>query len=288
MFNQKNKPLWIIKDDGNLYLPARFDAHEKAHQIDSIFMKQFFLLFVIAGCGVIEFTFFYQLFSSFLYDAPFVRAVCIGAMLFAFEIVPVYLGINLSKINQGYNIQKFVIRGLIIVFAIAFIANVMLRIVTRDLVLPGEMAVSASQSLIGHVEKLSNQPSPIALPYAMFASLLPLITAVGCFIISYTMSNPLKSEMKKLDHAYLKITAEISSYEALLHEYESNSDYQNTMQKEDDAKFEALNQRRLNHREYLCNYVRERIAEYLGDNVSISHLSVAPEALPLFEEKGGK
>lgn len=288
MFKQNNKPLWIVKDDGNLYLPARFDAHEKAYKIDSIFMNQLFLVCIITACGISEFIYFYQLFSSFLYDAPFVRAGCIVVMLLAFEILPVYLGINLSKKNQGYNVPAFVIQVLIILFVIGLFFNFYLRLVSRDLVLPGELAITGSESLIGDVEKLSIQPSPMALPFALFSSMSPVITAVGSFIISYTMSDPLKAEMKKLDRLHLDTTATISSYEALLHEYESNPDYQETMQKEDDAKFESINQRRLNHQNYLCNYVRQRIKEYLGTPSSNNHLSVESEDRPLFEKKGGK
>lgn len=226
-------------------------------------------IIVMLICAVLDFVMFQQLFSSFLYDHALIRWFSIVGCLIAFDLAPIYLGIFVRKLDQGYRVSLLLPCLAILAFALAIAGNVWLRIVMRDLVLP---ASSSGTSLFGTVSE-AEAVNPGAMPYAIFSAALPVGTSLVSFIISYITSNPLKSKLKTLHMAQIELEDSIGQLEAILTEYEEDSNLTDRLTEEDDEQFATVLGMTREKAVAYCDYVRERIKEHLGDPAASNELS---------------
>jgi len=269
--SKKSVSIWAMGERGQIIFNARNKTRKERHQPDSVWNHSIFLVLMIGACAIIDYYCFKSLFDSFLLDKPVVRSLSIGAMLFAFDFIPIYLGMNLRKRMQGYNVAIPIIISMASCFIIAFGANVLLRIVFKDLAMPD--LSEASTSMFGSVNT-ETATSSRAMPYAVFSSILPLLTSIGSFLISYTMSNPLKQEMKQLEKEHSILSDNIGQLEAILAEYEADPDFFNRITRDDEEKYEIMRWMIFEKREKYRDDVRQRIKEYLRDATANSELSI--------------
>ena len=266
---KKNK-LYCIDRQGNLSFALRADLARRFGRSDSGWESPVVSILIMAACGILDFTMFHQLFSSFLYDSLAVRTLSIIGMLIGFDLAPIYLGIVLKKRKQGLNAGMVTEIVMIVAFAMAFIANIALRIAVRKLILPDILfsntfddGTAISTAL--HV----NFP----MVYALFASALPVVTSFVSFGVSYQSANPLRARVQRLKEEQIRTEDAIAQIEAVLMEYEADSDYLNRLLEEDEQKYrnmlEIIQERTLLY----CDYVRERLKEHLGDPTSNNELS---------------
>jgi len=268
--HRSNLTLWNRDKQGNLSFETKNRIAVVRAKPDTLWNHPFLLAVVIILCATVDFVCFQQLFDSFLLDSPLIRWTAILGMLFAFDFVPVYLGLNYRKRVQEYNISGKILLIMVAVFTLAFAANSYLRMAFKDLVMP-DLTESAS-SVFGSVNTETTVSSRAA-PYAIFASIVPLLTSIGSFTISFFMANPLKAEKLTLEKERNELADRIGQIDALLQEYEADPNIYERLLDDDDKKYETIKQLIYDKRETYRDYVRERIKEYLGNPVDTNILA---------------
>lgn len=267
---KNNGQFYKMDRQGNLVFSRRGELAKEYGKGDSGWESQRVAIGVMAACGILDFVMFYQLFSSFLYDSQAVLMLAILGMLIGFDLGSIYIGIVLKKRRQGIDAGLVVAAAMGVAFLVAFIANIALRIGVKDLVLPD--LSSLTTSAFGEVSQ-ADTGSDLALLYALFASALPVVTSLVSFGISFQTANPLKQRMQKLRMEQVKLEDDIVKIEALLMEYDADSDYFARLLLEDEEKYrdtlEFIKEKMLHY----CDYVRERLKEHLGDPVANNVLS---------------
>ena len=230
----------------------------------------FTAVIVMILCAVLDFIMFRQLFSSFLYDAVAVQWLSIIGMLIGFDLAPIYLGIAVKKCNQGFKPDQLLVTAFLTAFVLALTGNILLRIVMKDMVLPDLSTYTTS--LIGDVA-VTETVNERALPYAVFASCLPIVTSMVSFGISYVTANPLKKISEKLNTEQNILEDAIQQISATLKEYEEDGDYLEKLLDDDREQFRETCSFVQERMAYYCDYVRERIKEFLGNPASTNILS---------------
>jgi hypothetical protein len=142
----------------------------------------------------------------------------------------------------------------------------------KDVALPD---LSTNTSLLGTVstEKTSN---PLALAFAVFAAVLPAVTSLCSFGISYSTSDPLGKDIEVLDKEVEMLEADLIQTGSVLAEYEADSEYYDRICRDDEARYKECIAFTCEKAMYYADYVRERIKEHLKENPSgINELSKA-------------
>lgn len=262
--------LYRIDNQGHLKFPLRMEILRNFEKSDSGWEHPVVLIIIMTICGLLDFVMFRQLFSSFLYDSKAVQMLSIIAMLIGFDVAPIYLGIVLKKRQQGLNsdVMAAVLFGF--AFIIAFIANIILRIAVKDLVLP-DLSL-AMTSIMGETSG-ADTTNNLALTYALFASALPVITSLVSFGVSFHTLNPLRIRVRKLREEQIAIEDNIVEIEALLMEYEEDLDHFKRLLVEDEQKYQNMIEMLHEKTLFYCDYVRERLKEHLGNPTSSNELS---------------
>lgn len=255
----KNWTFWRLDNQGNIKFITRDWISSKRDKPDTFWNHPILLGVIIIVCALVDFACFMQIFGKLLPDTELVRWVSILGMLFAFDFVPVYLGLNLRKRLQGYNVKELMLIAMVGVFALAFLTNVYLRISLRDLILPNLVDETIT--------------SPYAVTFAVFASILPLLTSIGSFTISYSMANPLNTEKLALETERNHLMDSIGQIDALLKEYDADGDFYDRLISDDNKQYETMKQMIREKREEYRDYVREMIKEQLGEELSTNTLS---------------
>lgn len=268
--SKRNTTLYQIDRQGHLRFSRRMDLIKEGEKGNMGWEHPAASILIMLVCGILDFVMFRQLFSAFLYDAKEVQMLSIIAMLIGFDLAPIYMGIVLKKRQQGLNAGVITAVLLGIAFVIAFIGNIALRIAVKDMILPDLSAMKTS--VFGEVTE-ADTTNDLALLYALFAGAMPVITSLVSFGVSFQTANPLKKRMRRLQEEQVMLEDEIVKMEALLMEYETDADHFARLLEEDEEKYrnmlEMLHEKAL----YYCDYVREKLKEYLGDPASSNALS---------------
>lgn len=261
---------WKIDKNGSLVFGSKKDVLNRIYRPKSVFDQPAVAVFVMVMCALLDCTLFYQLLSKALYDSTATMYATTIGLLIGFDFAPCYLGMKMREAKQGYRINRILYVSLASSFALAFAVNFYLRIVMRDLALPD---LSTTTSLLGGVstEQVSN---PLAMAFALFAAILPAVTSLCSFGISYAISNPLKKELEYLDKNMERIEADMIRMRSVLRECDTDSDYYERIQMDDEDQYKAcvaqIRERALRY----ADYVRERIKEHIKDNpAGINELS---------------
>ena len=247
--------------DGNLNFNVRNRLHKDKYKSDSVWNNIWVLMLIIIACAIADFANFFSLFSALLYDNAFLRAVCIVAMILCMEVAPCYLGFNMKRRACGYNVETFSIIIPFIAFLLGVGINTVLRLSTHYIVHPDLTNVTTSIMGGSVVEPNGSQHSLIL---AWFFSILPLITSLIVYAATYSMSDPLKAELKRLTKTNIDLTDQIDQIEAILAEYDSGEAYLNRLLTEDEAKFNTALAMIKKRRDEYCSFCRQKIAEHLG------------------------
>lgn len=248
------------------------DLNEK-YKADTPLDKSFVPYLIMLFCAVVDLSVFLQLFKMISYDSPFMLAVEVSGFLFAFDVVPIYAGIELRRIKAKLSSAKFILVLAISVFAIALITNVALRLLTIDQIAPPANA-SVGYDALSTVESTEQSgTSNTAIALTVFGIVLPVLTSVGSFFISYITYNPLKNLKKRFEKLYYRKLDELRRVEAVITEYEEDIDFAENLSADDARRFEtAKSQQRVKAAQYMA-YVRQIFKERLGDPAATSALS---------------
>ena len=252
------------------------NAHIRGrYQPDTPLDKSFVPYLIMLFCAVVDCSVFLSLFKMISYDSPFMLGVEVAGFLFAFDVVPIYIGIQLRRMKQGLSKDGFVLWLALSVCLLACIMNAYLRCTTIELMAPDQS--DASVSYFGTAATAATDEEqgidPTALALTVFGIGLPMLTSVGSFFISYLTYNPLRSRIKNIEQLLSEKNDEIRRLDAALSEYEAEPEFDRFLYTDDKGKFEEM--KKLHRAKTLsyCEYVRQRLKEYLADPVSNNALS---------------
>lgn len=245
----------------------------KKYRADTPLDKSFVPYLIMAFCAIVDASVFISLFKMISYDSPFMLGVQVAGCLFAFDVVPLYLGIQLIRIKQGLSKDRFIMWLALVVCVLACVMNVVLRLMTMEQMSPD--LSSATTSYFGTVAQESQTTSidATAVALTVFGIILPVLTSVGSFFISYLTYNPLKVRKRFEEEMLVEKKDEIRRLDAILTEYDADTEFAERLVQDDEGKFEEMKKMQRAVVISYCDYVRQRLKEHLATPTAINALS---------------
>lgn len=248
----------------------------KQYKADTPMDKSFVPYLIMLLCGTIDAACFINLFKLISYDSPFLLAIQVAGFLFAFDVVPLYLGIQFRRIKQGISKDKFIMWMALIVCAMACVLNIVLRLMTMDQMAPD--LSSATNSFIGVVSQGTQDSEtagvdPTALGLALVGIVIPFVTSLGSFFISYLTYNPLMVRKRNQEELIAEKKDEIRRLDAILFEYDADTEFAEHLIQDDTGKFEEMKKMQRALVLSYCDYVRQRLKEHLANPTAVNALS---------------
>ena len=264
-----NKPLWKIDKQGNLNYHLRMDQAGELYMPDTVWERPVVTFILMILCAILDYVVFQQLFAAILYDQVLIQRLSVLGCLIAFDVAPIYLGVQMKKHQQGFQIDWSTVYGLLTAFLLVCVGNLWLRITVRDILVPDSSA--SAFSVFSTAEESGSNSA--ALPYAIFSSFLPVATSLVSYGASYISANPLKARVKMLHVHQIQLEDAINQVNSILCEYEEDAELGARLLAEDDQMYLAAEKRTQELGFWYCDYVRERIKEHLGDPAATNELS---------------
>lgn len=267
----------ISVDRNGEFMYHGLNSHtNKKYKADTPMDKSFVPYLIMALCGSIDAACFINLFKLISYDSPFLLAIQVAGFLFAFDVVPLYLGIQFRRIKQGISKDKFIMWMALIVCAMACVLNIVLRLMTMDQMAPDLSASTVSfigSTPQGVQESEATGVDATALCLALVGIVIPFVTSLGSFFISYLTYNPLMVRKRNQEELIAEKKDEIRRLDAILFEYDADTEFAEHLLQDDEGKFqETKNMMRALVLGY-CDYVRQRLKEHLANPTAVNALS---------------
>lgn len=272
--SKKNQEIYSIdRKTGEIVNECLHHNNRKRFKADTPFDNSIVPYLIMAFCATVDGVVFYSLFSRISYDSPMMLGVQIAGFLFGFDIVPIFIGIQYKRLQQGITKDKFVLIMALVVCGLAFAMNIALRIMTIDLIAPS--TVSTATSYMGTVTRetadIGTDATAIAL--TIFGMGIPVVTSLGSCLISFITYNPLKIKKQRIAEMMEDTRDEVRRFDAILNDYDAEPDFAENLEAEDEAKYQEM---QMMHKAQVigyCDYVRERLKEQLGNPTSNNVLS---------------
>ena len=248
----------------------------KKYKADTPMDKSFVPYLIMVLCGTIDAACFINLFKLISYDSPFLLTIQVAGFLFAFDVVPLYLGIQFRRIKQGISKDKFIMYMALVVCAMACVLNIVLRLMTMDQMAPDFS--SATTSFIGTVAQETQESEaagvdPTALGLALVGIVIPFVTSLGSFFISYLTYNPLMVRKRNEEELLAEKKDEIRRLDAILFEYDADTEFAEHLIQDDEGKFGEMKKMQRALVVGYATYVRQRLKEHLANPTAINALS---------------
>lgn len=272
--SNKNKEIYSVdRRTGEITNKCLHHNNRKRFKEDTPFDNSIVPYLIMAFCATVDGVVFYSLFSRISYDSPMMLGVQIAGFLFGFDIVPIFIGIQYKRLQQGITKDKFVLIMALVVCGLAFAMNIALRIMTIDLISPS--TVSTTTSYMGTVTQETTETGidAIAIALTIFGMGIPVVTSLGSCLISFITYNPLKIKMQRTAEMMEDTRDEVRRFDAILDDYDAEPDFAENLEAEDEAKYQEM---QMMHKAQVigyCDYVRERLKEQLGNPTSNNVLS---------------
>lgn len=247
--NMPNNDFILEMNDGGELL--RRDIHSTTlskHKPDSPFLSTPVSFLLMVMCVVIDVAFFRSLFVQISYDTPFMIWLETLGLAFAADIIPAFAGILAKNITQGLRRDKFNLVLLLCVPSAALLVNAGLRIATVSL-----------NSATGVADAES-----IAL--AIISIVMPILTSLGNFGISYQTFDPLSKRLMREELALEELDDTLRRLDALLSEADSFNE--NELLELDHEHLLVAQQQVINDALERVNHAALTLAELLQDPTS--------------------
>lgn len=269
----KSNSLISIDRNGEFVYHGLNSHTAKKYRADTPLDKSFVPYLIMIFCAIVDASVFISLFKMISYDSPFMLGVQVAGCLFAFDVVPLYLGIQLRRIKQGISNDKFIMWLALVVCILACAMNIALRLMTMEQMSPD--LSSATTSYFGTVAQESQATGVDATTIALtiFGIILPVLTSVGSFFISYLTYNPLKVRKRLEEEMLTEKKDEIRRLDAILTEYDADTEFAEHLIQDDLGKFEEMKKMQRALVLSYCDYVRQRLKEHLANPTAINALS---------------
>ena len=272
----KTNSLISIDHNGEFVYHGLNSHTSKKYKADTPMDKSFVPYLIMALCGTIDAACFINLFKLISYDSPFLLAIQVAGFLFAFDVVPLYLGIQFRRIKQGLSKDKFIMWMALVVCAMACVLNIVLRLMTMDQLAPD--LSSAAISFIGTTsqgvqESEAAGVNATALGLALVGIVIPFVTSLGSFFISYLTYNPLMVRKRNQEELIAEKKDEIRRLDASLFEYDADTEFAEHLIQDDAGKYEEMKKMQRALVLSYADYVRQRLKEHLANPTAINALS---------------
>lgn len=157
--------------------------------------------------------------------------ICVAAACAVVLDLPMSIAAKvLKKYNQGLCDKKEKNQTIILAiaaFTIAFVFSFCFRIFTKDVSFSPGTEETLTNTLTVTAQTDTSDPS--ILVAALFNGVLPLLTSLASFIVSYYMCDPLKIKLGKLEKGRIGLQANIHQAEKALAETASSEQYCNEL-----------------------------------------------------------
>lgn len=273
-----NKKIWSLENGEILYHGLHRNTGKK-YTADTPFDNKIVPYLVMFCCAFVDVMCFYDLFTKISYHSPWMIGVEILGFIFGFDVIPIFVGIYLRRLRQGLIRERF---PLILALAACLLVcslNIALRITTMDQMTPDASRPSTGEVDITQEEAESNQQDQTyqqdqtSAALTVFGIGIPVVTSVGSLFISYFCYNPLLIRKRREEELIEAARDELRRFEAILSDYDAESDFAERLVEEDAGNFEAMRQLQRAMVISYCQYVREQLKEHLGDPTSNNVLS---------------
>lgn len=228
---------------------------------------------IMLFCATVDAACFISLFKMISYDSMFMLGIQVAGFLFAFDVVPIYLGIQHRRIKQNLTKDRIVLYLALGVCATAFIINIILNVMTIELMNPDLSSAATNYFGTATEQVASESIDPSAIALTIFRIGCPVLTSVGSYFISYSTYDPIKTRKRTIDETIVEKKDEIRRMEALIDEYKADPDFAENLRNDDERKYEEMKNM---HRALVinyCIYVRQRLKEHLANPTSTNALS---------------
>ena len=273
---RKTNSLISIDRNGEFVYHGLNSHTSKKYRADTPMDKSFVPYLIMVLCGTIDAACFINLFKMISYDSPFLLAIQVAGFLFAFDVVPLYLGIQFRRIKQGISKDKFIMWMALIVCAMACVLNIVLRLMTMDQMAPDLSASTVSfigSTPQGVQESEATGVDATALGLALVGIVIPFVTSLGSFFISYLTYNPLMVRKRNQEELIAEKKDEIRRLDAILFEYDADTDFAEHLIQDDTGKYEEMKKMQRALVLSYADYVRQRLKEHLANPTAINALS---------------
>ena len=272
MLNNK-RSLWNIANDGSVVTSTGYNYYREESKPNSFWEHKLLTLVLVLGCCVVDLIMFKELFGQYSYDSPAKQCMETVGMLVAFDVISIFIGIQLKRKQQGYPIKLIylILATSIVISAVAmnFYLRFNIESITEDYSKGGQ---EYSQEV-----KISEYSEPVdttnTKAITLFNSMLPVITTCGTLFFSMMSSNPRKEEYLKVLKEKCQLEDDVERYETNLRECEIEASLKDDMEREEDERYECQRERIYEKEKELKSYVRDQLKLMVKDAASISELS---------------
>ena len=247
--------------------------NRKRFKADTPFDNSIVPYLIMIFCATVDGVVFYSLFSRLSYDSPLMLWVQIGALLFGFDITPIFGGIQYKRLRQGITKDKFVLIMALVVCGLAFAMNIVLRILTINQTSASSVSIATSYMSTMAQETAESGIDATTIALTIFGMGIPVVTSVGSFLISFITYNPLKIKKQRIAEMMEDTRDEVRRFEAILDDYDAEPDFSENLEMEDEAKYKEMQMMHIAQVIGYCDYVREHLKEQLGNPTSNNVLS---------------
>ena len=242
---------------------------------DTVFDRQIFAMIVMLLCATMDAFTFNSLFCMINYDNFFMRIIQVGSFLLGCDVVPVFLGIRFRRLKLNLTKNCAIIYLGLVACLLTFGLNTTLRITTIDELSPKttvfDSYISQANPSAETVEETTYSSKDIAT--TIFGCVMPLVTSLASFYVSYTTFEPLLIRKNRLDRLLAQKKEEIRLLKALQLEYENHTGLEAQLLRDEEIKFNALCDLEIAKALSACDYVDGCIKKHLGTESAYSALS---------------
>lgn len=259
--------LTLDRSGGEFLYQGGQDPIRKKYRPDTPFDLGFVPYLVMLFCGTVDAVIFIALFRQISFDSPLMICVEVGGLLFGFDVVPLYMGIQLKRVKEGLDNSRFPLWMAFLAFALACGLNVCLRLLTIDELSP-DLSV-----LPGYGAAVESEIDPEALALTLFSIVTPLVTSIGSFFISFVTYKPLRVRLRRYEEMLDEKRDQIRRLDGFLAEYEEDRTFEEELRRADEGRLEEMRRTQKAQVCAYCDHVRLRLKEHLADPASTSALS---------------
>lgn len=254
---QDRADTWTLTTRGSIWFSTPTRLLKKKYESESLFAHPLITLFIMLACATLDISMLSTLFSNIVYDSTLQRFCATFGMFIAFDVAPIYLGIQYRNKVDGFEHNKVISGLLMTAFVAGCIMNLYLRYVFKDVALP-------ASSFAGSDLTATN---PGALSWAIFCSVLPVITSIVSFSISYNNYRPLLLKLKKIDEEELELQSAIDQTKSILKEYETEEllGWNDQRIEEENQRFHSALIQVATRGDTIANHVDEIINVHVGN-----------------------
>ena len=215
-----------FKQDSYRSRSGRIDALGKP---DNIYAKTWFVIAVVCGCtcgDLIYLKVLWNLVALQDYIIAWVNAIVCAVAL---DVPLSIAGIELRRYQQGLSSRtrkNIILITTIIIFAAAFVGCFFFRVFTRDLTYSVETAANLTNTMVSDPAVAEAESGGVeVLVAAVYGGIIPLLTSLVSFVVSYLAYDPLGCRLQRLEKERVGLQSNILEAEKALAEAETSEEY---------------------------------------------------------------